>query len=280
MAELFFYPWYVDRWRSSEARMQMNSAERGVYRELLDYVYQHGSLPADTVALARISGIPSREFKRSWPRVSQWFVKSGDRLQHFAADEVRSALLQSITRRRERGVKGGRARWHKQSVSSDASNAHAEAQAEVKQSLKHGASNGASSAYAVLSDMPTRCLADGNTHNLNTKKRAVPAAPSSLEENPSVGSPLRTAKNRKKNREKKPETQTSAPHSRGKAPVRRSSDETSETSRHDEKRATRIVSLHGDHCELELEGRNGREIRSMPLAEAEQLLAHAKGVAP
>jgi hypothetical protein len=41
---------------------------------------------------------------------------------------------------------------------------------------------------------------------------------------------------------------------------------------------TRIVGLHGANCEVEVQGRNGHEVRSMPISQAEELLALAKAV--
>ena len=50
------YPWYIADWRASETRLSLTLAQRGLYRELLDYCYMEGSLPEDRKMLLKIAG--------------------------------------------------------------------------------------------------------------------------------------------------------------------------------------------------------------------------------
>src|SRR6185312_15013477 len=86
------YPWYISDWISSETRIDFNMEQRGLYRELLDYCYREGSLPADPRKLAIIAGCSTGEFDRAWPVVEKKFTRAGDRFIHRKVDEVLFSL--------------------------------------------------------------------------------------------------------------------------------------------------------------------------------------------
>ena len=62
--------------------------EKGIYIDLLCYQHQHGSIPADTMRLARIVGISAEEFNRLWAAVSDKFKQEGNRLVNRRLREV------------------------------------------------------------------------------------------------------------------------------------------------------------------------------------------------
>ncbi len=68
------YPWYPEGWLWTELRFRMTPAERGVYRDFLDWYFIHGGLSTEERALLTFSACESnREFLKIWKRISQFF---------------------------------------------------------------------------------------------------------------------------------------------------------------------------------------------------------------
>src|SRR6266550_8790396 len=65
--------WWIDRWRKSTAYTDMTAEEQGLYRNLLDEVWQRadGIIPDDPRILENISG-DKKAWKRSKKRVLLW----------------------------------------------------------------------------------------------------------------------------------------------------------------------------------------------------------------
>lgn len=76
------YPWYFDDWLLSQTRMSMNSAERGLYRDVLDICYRDGKVPDDTNLLIRMLAVSAKEFKSAWPTVRRQLVQVEGGLSH------------------------------------------------------------------------------------------------------------------------------------------------------------------------------------------------------
>lgn len=73
MAKLPWYKWYPTDWRLSESRADMDLAERGLYRDLLDIHYSDGSIPADPAVLAKMLSVDPVAFAAAWVKVSLRF---------------------------------------------------------------------------------------------------------------------------------------------------------------------------------------------------------------
>lgn len=86
------YPWYIEDWRGSQARINLNLEERALYRELLDFCYIERSLPTNERALARIANCSDDEFGRAWPNVQLLFNRRNDRYHHEKVDQVLAKL--------------------------------------------------------------------------------------------------------------------------------------------------------------------------------------------
>ena len=107
------YPFYFADWRGSEAVLGMTLEEKGLYRELLDDRWASGSLPVDESLLRKICRASSREWKRSWAKVSLQFNLIDGRLHHPKVDEKRSQLVAWHDNRQECGRLGGLTKWQK-----------------------------------------------------------------------------------------------------------------------------------------------------------------------
>src|ERR1035437_5906376 len=108
------YPWYIADWRTSETRLSLNLAERGLYRELLDYCYLEGSLPEDRDRIKLISGADGHDFARAWNKVRSLFelvsTPNGNRFVHPKVNDVRAKLFTYHEQKKHAGVKSGQSR--------------------------------------------------------------------------------------------------------------------------------------------------------------------------
>lgn len=106
------YPWYIADWLSSRRRAVMTLEERGLYRDVLDLCYQHGSVPANERVLRRMVGCDEEEFGRAWPAVRQCLVEGNDgELTHPRVQEILPTLFEMKRQREEKARKGAAARW-------------------------------------------------------------------------------------------------------------------------------------------------------------------------
>lgn len=121
--------------------MAMTLEQRGLYRELLDHCWEHGSIPNSDVVLRRILRVSEREWKRAWPTVREQFFEVDGRLHNSKVDERKPSLDAWHENRREAGRKGG--------LSKRASSASSSAKAQPVADLKPSASASASTTSAV-----------------------------------------------------------------------------------------------------------------------------------
>lgn len=104
------YPWYIADWRESETRIRLSLAERGLYREMLDYCYLEGSVPTDPMQLSRITCCSVVDIKRHLPVVASLFTLESDRFVHAKVNEVRAKLDSYHKQRAHAGAASGRSR--------------------------------------------------------------------------------------------------------------------------------------------------------------------------
>lgn len=111
------YPWYPADWRGSKAVMLMNAAERGIYRELLDYCWQDGSIPNDEVMLMKMARCTPAEWRKAWPVVAREFPLIDGVRRNPKVDERRPGLVDWHASRKRGGAIGNAKRWGKRSLS-------------------------------------------------------------------------------------------------------------------------------------------------------------------
>ncbi len=104
------YPWYIADWRESETRIKLSLAERGLYRELLDYCYLEGSVPTDEVQLSRIACCTLGDIHRHLRVVRSLFYEKAGRLYHAKADEVLLKLERYHEQKKHAGAASGKSR--------------------------------------------------------------------------------------------------------------------------------------------------------------------------
>lgn len=118
-----WHKWYHSSWLGSETRQAMNAAERGVYRDCLDYCYAEGSIPSDTALLAKLMALDRTEFESAWKRVRCNFKPvDGDptRLTHHKVLEVLRESERYRRRASESGRRGAARRWQRPARATDA----------------------------------------------------------------------------------------------------------------------------------------------------------------
>ena len=111
-----WYRWYAGDWLGSPTRLDMSAAERGVYRDLLDWHYVEGSIPADETKLRRRLAVTDEEFAAAWPGVSRKFEAdpdNSDRLINRRAADVIAETEEFYRKQVENGKKGGRPKGKK-----------------------------------------------------------------------------------------------------------------------------------------------------------------------
>lgn len=118
------YPWYVADWLLSDARRTLNLSERGLYRELLDYLYTGRDLPCTGLfdatpptetcrSFAKVASCTVREFTTSWPQVRRFFAEKDGLLVHRKVSEVLEKLSTLDKNTSAKGRAAANARWHK-----------------------------------------------------------------------------------------------------------------------------------------------------------------------
>src|SRR5262252_4901354 len=110
--EMHSYPWYFVDWFTSEARAEFTFEEAGLYRELLDLCWYHGSLPDSEKLLAVWTGAIAarccKPFGELLETVLKQFTLGEDgRYHHPKVDEKRGEILEFKERRKEVGRRYG-----------------------------------------------------------------------------------------------------------------------------------------------------------------------------
>ena len=104
------YPWYPHDWFMSETRLAADLPARAIYRDLLDFNYEHGSIPADAKAQARICLCSIAEIEAAWPQICSNFApqrNQPNRLCNTRAKLIRNSLQNLRKKQTERAQK----RW-------------------------------------------------------------------------------------------------------------------------------------------------------------------------
>jgi uncharacterized protein YdaU (DUF1376 family) len=134
--DLFYYPWYVDRWRQSRSRVMLTLQERGLYRELLDEFYLHGPIPNREDVLCRIAGCDKKELRKCLKNVIVLFKDADGFLIHEASEEIRAKIEASAEKNRVRAKTAAQSRWSSNATSNATSIPSSNAYAMPSESLK------------------------------------------------------------------------------------------------------------------------------------------------
>ena len=86
------------------ATRAMRPAERGAYRELLDFQWELGVLPSDPERLARLIGYTAAEFEDVWPGIKDKFVVNGVGIYNKRLEEHRNRAIEQRDRKRRGAI--------------------------------------------------------------------------------------------------------------------------------------------------------------------------------
>lgn len=95
---LAMMPWFPRDFIAATRAMRL--AERGAYRELLDYQWEMGKLPSDHDRLARLLGITLDEFAELWPAIKDKFAEDAGFLVNKRLEEHRVKALTQRDKKR------------------------------------------------------------------------------------------------------------------------------------------------------------------------------------
>lgn len=107
MGERSGYYFDVNAWRNSRKVRKMNHEARALYREVMDEIWLHGSIPSKVEEIAELAKTPLETVIRCWPQVHECLTP----MKH-NPDELTSARMEEERRRRNK-VKKLRAKWGK-----------------------------------------------------------------------------------------------------------------------------------------------------------------------
>jgi len=94
-SKLPYYRMHPKDFDSDENVRLMGMCELGLYIRCLNHAWVNGSIPDDPTKIAKITGFPLREVKKSWPAVSKCFTKSdGDVLVNLRLERERKWAIE------------------------------------------------------------------------------------------------------------------------------------------------------------------------------------------
>jgi hypothetical protein len=117
-AEFHYYDWDFNLWFGSETRANcralpseypmglLGNAAEGAYRNLLDYCYKHGDIPADIGGLSALSAMSPEVFEMVWPAFSNKFQAHKSKPGRLVHGQV-STRLRAFKQKRKQKVDAG-----------------------------------------------------------------------------------------------------------------------------------------------------------------------------
>ena len=114
-AELWWLPFYVERWRGDEDVAAMSLAARGLYIECLFHEWVELSIPDDPVRLALVIRADPQEVQALWSVVRAKFAPFGaGRLINRKLERVRREQRGKQRRLSAAGARGATVRWERE----------------------------------------------------------------------------------------------------------------------------------------------------------------------
>jgi uncharacterized protein YdaU (DUF1376 family) len=153
------FQFYPKDFLSDEKQIRMSLPAVGIYMRLICHCWNEGSLPADAVSLARLSGATGRQIRELWPSIGPCFRTTEDgRLIHPRLEREREK--QQVYRRRQSdaGKASATARAASQSVPFPTT---------VEPRLNHGSS------VVALPVEPARVLNSSSSSSVCTLQTSV-----------------------------------------------------------------------------------------------------------
>ncbi len=95
---LAMMPWFPRDWIAATRHMTL--AERGAYRDLLDFQWEMGRLPLSVERLTGLLGVTPEEFIRVWPAIEEKFVEIDGFLINERLEEHRKVALTARDKKR------------------------------------------------------------------------------------------------------------------------------------------------------------------------------------
>jgi uncharacterized protein YdaU (DUF1376 family) len=130
----------------------MSPAARGIYRDLLDFMWDSGiaALPDDEILLRKYANCTEAEWRQHGKQILENFVPCGENLitnpKMAAQWKERKSFLNNMVKR---GQAGAKKRWH-----------------------KHGTSNGTSNAKAMLGDSSASASASASAVRMKKEEKS------------------------------------------------------------------------------------------------------------
>lgn len=115
---LAMMPWFPRDFIAATRHLAL--AERGAYRELLDYQWEMGVLPKDEKRLARLLAITPDEFAEIWPSIRDKFEDTENGISNKRLEEHRKKAVEQRDKRINGAVKTNAKRYGERDAMRDA----------------------------------------------------------------------------------------------------------------------------------------------------------------
>jgi uncharacterized protein YdaU (DUF1376 family) len=154
----------------------MTLAERGAYWDLILFSWARGGpLPNDRKQLAKLLGVPLRQFEEAWQGVREKFDKVPGGLANARLERERAYALAKREKWSERAAKGAKERWHPDSprdassIKNDASSINAGHASSISQAMLRQC--------PPISSLHSPDIRTPDSEAGSARKRARPAGP-------------------------------------------------------------------------------------------------------
>lgn len=147
------YPWYPSDWLTSRDRMRMTPEERGLYRDLLDYLYIHGEVEEDLGSLANMLTCSVECLEHAWSKIRALLTHgvAPNTVTHHRVAETREKLQGYAKDRKEKAKIAAEHRWNPKNGTNHAQNVPG---ASSEQCV--------SNATSMLGALPEQCVGNAN----------------------------------------------------------------------------------------------------------------------
>lgn len=117
-------PWFPRDFIAGTRAMRL--AERGAYRDLLDYQWEMQKLPRDPDRLARLLGCSRQEFDEIWPAIADKFVVDGAFILNKRLEEHRDKAIRQRDKKIEAANKTNAKRYGERAVEVSLTETHSD----------------------------------------------------------------------------------------------------------------------------------------------------------
>ena len=110
-ADISFYEWRVNAWRTSDSFVRLDATGRGIYRDLLDQCYVAGDFELDKEWICNLCRCTMEQLEAAWPKLEKSFpARSNARRYNALAEVFRKQYFAYVNKQKKHGKSGAEKR--------------------------------------------------------------------------------------------------------------------------------------------------------------------------